>query len=634
MVKQLTRDDLFNIFWYCTDINAILDSKCYTTIIKKGVYIEKTGGIISFITKSDHTIHLPYRTIPGSLLKKYPRFQWTYNTNCYNHSRAADLFKNQKDYTLNSFYTSSLELSVDHPHIPKEFIDQAWSELQLYKEKTRSQSSILSDVIDIIPKEGKKEDIPEEPKPDNLTLDVLPSFNNKEVISEVYSEGENLIQYQSNLDILEPPDNFSDRIQLPLNNSLNNIGVPLNQISVMANKTPIECVAEDQANLRAEDRPGFLGVGTNRAYVHKWLQTHAIYGKLMFKNINFDILNGRFDDINSYIAMEIVTRARVRLAKIPDADNIAMVILMAELHGGFLPDDMYMTTEDARKEYTEILNALKNPEDNGLVMIINQEGFTVSDELADMHKDFVDKVLNNARKKWGPTSLMTHSILAYAKRGTVNGRLIQKVQKSISQELQLEINFEVGVMKTFHTVYGHYVTELNAKMLFTYWSTILPKHALRLTLLVQQTIGSGLTAYYTVMKAVVTYQDFEWDKISKLYAAEWADFSTASKAIGANVYYGFKADLQAVRSTKYKNISWVCKELLIRLNGEAALKAYDGWLEKPMYPDVISGIIDSYVKKYNESKAVIPKVTEAEKVKVTEVIQGLIKNYEALQITN
>lgn len=677
MVKQLTNRDLFNILWYCNYIGIPVDSKCYITLIKKGIHIEKTGEIISFIKKINHSVILPNQTIPGSILRKYPRTQWIYKTNAYNYIRAEDLFKNQKDYTYDSYYTSSLELSTTTVNIPKEYIEEAWHNLRTYKEEATSASTSASDLtvkqvhvtqeevinerddafptLQAIPTSRKEyREFRKPTKEDLLTLPLRQievsvvsgrtstiepllikdlSDNTDRRLPSISIEAHLNDRKDIEHSIAVPTSSNTIRV-LPTTTDNHSINITQTLTVSMANKTPVECVNEDQAQLDHNDRPGFLGVGTNRSYVHKWLQTHAIYGKLMFKNLNYDILNGRFDDQNSYIAVEVITRARVRLAKIPDADNVSMVILMAELHGGFLPDNMYMSTEEAQEEYKRILNALKKPDESGLAMITGQDDYTTSDILGEMHKAFIEKVLSEVRQKWGPTSLMTHSILAYAKRGAVNNRLMQKVQRSVSEELQLEINFEPGVMKTFHTVYGHYVTELNAKKLFTYWSSILPKHALRLTLLVQQTIGSGLTAYYTVMRAVVSYQDFSWDKISKLYASEWADFSTASRAIGANVYYGFKADLQAVRSTKYKNISWVCKELLIRLNGEAALKAYDGWLEKPMYPDVVNGIIDAYVRKYNESKARIPETTEAEKNEVRRVIQDLIRNHEALQITN
>lgn len=42
------------------------------------------------------------------------------------------------------------------------------------------------------------------------------------------------------------------------------------------------------------------------------------------------------------------------------------------------------------------------------------------------------------------------------------------------------------------------------------------------------------------------------------------------------LYYGFKRDMGAARSTLYKSIGYVARELLVRLNGERTLMRYAG----------------------------------------------------------
>jgi hypothetical protein len=50
----------------------------------------------------------------------------------------------------------------------------------------------------------------------------------------------------------------------------------------------------------------------------------------------------------------------------------------------------------------------------------------------------------------------------------------------------------------------------------------------------------------------------------------------AKAAIGTNPYYGFDRNIAAAKSTGYKTIAWVAKELLVRLSSETALTRYQG----------------------------------------------------------
>lgn len=49
----------------------------------------------------------------------------------------------------------------------------------------------------------------------------------------------------------------------------------------------------------------------------------------------------------------------------------------------------------------------------------------------------------------------------------------------------------------------------------------------------------------------------------------------ALRAVGDNFYYGFKRDLGAARSTQYKILGYVARELLIKINGEITLRRYN-----------------------------------------------------------
>lgn len=108
---------------------------------------------------------------------------------------------------------------------------------------------------------------------------------------------------------------------------------------------------------------------------------------------------------------------------------------------------------------------------------------------------------------------------------------------------------------------------------------------MRLRLTIVQAAGSGLTCLILILKAMRIYANFPWWVVAALYGNEMANVETATTAVGDNPYYGFKKDLGAVKSRLYKNIAWVAKELLVRINGETTLNNYK-WIPRNQ-PDLI-----------------------------------------------
>jgi len=64
--------------------------------------------------------------------------------------------------------------------------------------------------------------------------------------------------------------------------------------------------------------------------------------------------------------------------------------------------------------------------------------------------------------------------------------------------------------------------------------------------------------------------------VNTLTGGELVSWETARGIIGENLYYGFKRDMGAARSTLYKSAGYVARELLIKINREKTLLRYAG----------------------------------------------------------
>ena len=97
------------------------------------------------------------------------------------------------------------------------------------------------------------------------------------------------------------------------------------------------------------------------------------------------------------------------------------------------------------------------------------------------------------------------------------------------------------------------------------------------------------------MKSARLYPDFPWVSVAQLYPEEFRASVIAMETAGNSRYYRYRQDLGPVRSTLYRNILWVGKELLIRINGEGNFSQYHGWLSVPKEQVSIERIGNDYI---------------------------------------
>lgn len=192
-------------------------------------------------------------------------------------------------------------------------------------------------------------------------------------------------------------------------------------------------------------------------------------------------------------------------------------------------------------------------------------------------------------------NLITHGILSVVKRGNVSLQFLEKIQQGIAQDLNKNIVLNEPVIRGLFQHYGSSIDDTNIEPTLQRWSEQIPQGALRLTLTVMQAAGSGLTAYMTVIEAVKSHPNFSWAKISLYFPLEWAKFQLAIAAVGGNLFYGFRRDLGPARSTQFKSLAWVAKELLVKADAKISLNRYMGWAARVAHQDEIVELIDAYI---------------------------------------
>lgn len=112
------------------------------------------------------------------------------------------------------------------------------------------------------------------------------------------------------------------------------------------------------------------------------------------------------------------------------------------------------------------------------------------------------------------------------------------------------------------------LTSNTARYLVETWTELMPDHAIRMRTTIQQAAWAGLTTMIVIGRAMILYGTFLWPNITRAFTTEMNSFVTAVERVGNDQYYGFGKNIEVARSTLFKNIGYVAKELLIRGNNE------------------------------------------------------------------
>lgn len=203
---------------------------------------------------------------------------------------------------------------------------------------------------------------------------------------------------------------------------------------------------------------------------------------------------------------------------------------------------------------------------------------------------------------------LTYAIVSLAKRGNTTERYLEKVEEGLVNDFQLRTRLEGGLISKLYTHYSSKIGPDQVSAVYSMWLNWLPAHALRLTIIVRQMAGTGLTGLIIVGRAMKLFPGFPWNQLYTLstYANEFAAYEAAARAVGNNVFAGFVPTADVFNHQKFKNLSYVAKELLIQCNGETSLRNYRGWTPAAKMRDVVQEMIRVFKEQQLADLANIP----------------------------
>ncbi|WKY02148.1 hypothetical protein Q1695_015845 [Nippostrongylus brasiliensis] len=196
-------------------------------------------------------------------------------------------------------------------------------------------------------------------------------------------------------------------------------------------------------------------------------------------------------------------------------------------------------------------------------------------------------------------AMLTYSFVAMSKRIIVSDDFCTMVVDAIRQDVGISMTMTADFIKQLWCYYGDVMDDLVAANLFAMWKEELPPNTLRLRIILEKTLNTGLTTLTVTVRGLSDHPSFPWDQLIELspYASEMAVLKHAIEVVGDNRYYGYRKDLGDARGTLYKNLSYVAKELLIKVNGETALRRYAGFPRRPAQASIVNSMIEAYINR-------------------------------------
>lgn len=201
---------------------------------------------------------------------------------------------------------------------------------------------------------------------------------------------------------------------------------------------------------------------------------------------------------------------------------------------------------------------------------------------------------DRSRARVGYSILMF--ILSFSLRGEIFQAKLTKAMHELSQLMPgvAEQLTRADIALTWH-YFGGLVDDSNVADTFARWLGCLDAPTIRVRVIIAQAAGSGLTCLDVIARAIHEHPTFPWHMLMRLFPEEWANAVDVIQRVGNNPYYGYHGDLQHVRSTRYKSLSWACGRL-INAGGNKTFGDYKGFVEDRRHKETIEGIILAYYR--------------------------------------
>jgi hypothetical protein len=381
------------------------------------------------------------------------------------------------------------------------------------------------------------------------------------------------------------------------------------------------------------------GPATNTNYLRKHLQAEPLYGQLFLKNCATGLFAASLDSGNVAQTVDLISRIRFMIKSGAPNPVGQTVLAIAELHGGLLPDTHYLTREQSTRVVIDCAQWLMVPNNlaaTGLIAganMVEQIGNPPAAD-ANMNIGYAVNYLSfmadvNMQMLSGPINFVASAVVAYCKRGWASEEAVTKIADGVYEDVGKRVRLNTRAINSFYKAYGKYINPDNVGRLFAHWRAVLPADAMRLTITLQQTLGSGLTQMITILRAMTEYPTFPWAQISVILPEEWGRFTAGQALVGDNLYYGFSTDMGIAKSTGYKSISWIAKELLVRIKAENALARYGGWANGPDKSPLIRPMVEQFV--LDQGNVVVPVMTAEQHVIYAAQMERIRASYEQMQ---
>lgn len=142
------------------------------------------------------------------------------------------------------------------------------------------------------------------------------------------------------------------------------------------------------------------------------------------------------------------------------------------------------------------------------------------------------------------------------------------MRTALKQDLGSDIAVTTSFVGGIWGAYGQYITEKNVGPLMKHFLDHIMSEAIRLRITINQAKYQGLTMFQTIGRAMLKYPNLAWHLLEKIIPQEFINFKTALQAVGDNPYYGYSSSLDLVKAANFRNLGYLAKELLVKLNNE------------------------------------------------------------------
>ncbi|AJG39059.1 putative nucleoprotein [Tacheng Tick Virus 5] len=186
--------------------------------------------------------------------------------------------------------------------------------------------------------------------------------------------------------------------------------------------------------------------------------------------------------------------------------------------------------------------------------------------------------------------------ISMAKRGTITPDKLNKITEELAETLGISMELEASSIRLAFKTVGGKVPDNKIQPVFEHLSALVADISLRMKITLDQAVGTGLTALSTIKRAREKFPNFPWGRAARLLNTDFQRAAAAAREVQGDAYYGFRKTLGPVRSTLYRSLAWLCKELLVKYGGpeHGPLARYQGWNNNPEHKHVLIQMIDEF----------------------------------------